>query len=58
MKITQQQIEQILEMTTEQLVELSQMFQNVSENLFLECVKYEIENRNRHQARECATNQF
>lgn len=47
MKISQKQVEEILEMPTEMLLAIAEAFENVSGNLFVECVRYELENRSR-----------
>lgn len=50
--IKQWQIESIQEMSLEELVSIARLFSESGvSNLFVECVKYEIENRHRHQSR-------
>lgn len=53
MKITYEQIQQIQEMSTEDLYTLwalSELNPNRFESLFIECVQYELENRFRHRS--------
>jgi hypothetical protein len=52
-KIKRKDIEEIQEMSTENLVKILQLFTSyrMTDNLFVECVRYEIENRHRLESR-------
>lgn len=52
-KIKRKDIEEIQEMSTEDLVKILQLFTSyrMTENLFVECVRYEIESRHRLESR-------
>jgi len=56
--IKRKDIEEIQEMSTEDLVKILQLFTSyrMTENLFVECVRYEIESRHRAEARLSLTN--
>jgi hypothetical protein len=51
--IKRKDIEEIQEMSTEDLVKILQLFTTyrMTENLFVECVRYEIESRHRLESR-------
>lgn len=56
--IKRKDIEEIQEMSTEDLVKILQLFTSyrMTENLFVECVRYEIESRHRAESRTSLVN--
>lgn len=57
-KIKRKDIEEIQAMSTEDLVKILQLFTSyrMTENLFVECVRYEIESRHRAESRSSLVN--
>ena len=56
--IKRKDIEEIQEMSTEDLVKILQLFTSyrMTETLFVECVRYEIESRHRAESRSSLVN--